>query len=168
VADQGGSTEGLMIFDLSNLPNSVTLVDQTTAFFSRAHNIFVDTTSARMYVPGSSGSNGNPSGLVVLDLSDPENPVQMSSPSLPGGYVHDVYVRNDTAYCSHGTAGLYVYDFVYDCFYLSALATPVSEVNSEKESLSPQSEMNTKRASLLQSEFERTNVFTETRHAEKR
>lgn len=108
VADQSNSTEGLMIFDLSNLPNSVSLVDQSTEFFNRAHNIFVDTTSGRLYVPGSSG---NPSGLVVLDLSDPENPVEISSPSLPGGYVHDVYVRNDTAYCSHGSAGLYVYDF---------------------------------------------------------
>jgi choice-of-anchor B domain-containing protein len=111
VADQNGSTEGLMIFDLSNLPSSVTLVNQTTAFFNRAHNIFVDTTTARMYVAGSSGSNGNPAGLVVLDLTNPASPVQLSSPSLPGGYVHDVYVRNDTAYCSHGTAGLYVYDF---------------------------------------------------------
>lgn len=108
VADHPGSTEGLMIFDLSNLPNSVSLVEQTTEFFNRAHNIFVDTTSGRLYVPGSSG---NTSGLVVLDLSDPENPVELPSPSLPGGYVHDVYVRNDTAYCSHGSAGLYVYDF---------------------------------------------------------
>jgi choice-of-anchor B domain-containing protein len=106
VADQG--TEGLMIFDLSNLPASVTKVSQITTFFVRAHNIFIDTQTGRLYV---AGANSAPNGIIVLDLnSDPANPTLLANVSLPGGYVHDVYVENNQAYCSHGGNGLHVYN----------------------------------------------------------
>lgn len=106
VADQG--TEGLMIFDLSNLPASVTKVSQITTFFVRAHNIFIDTQTGRLYI---AGGNSAPNGIIVLDLnSDPANPTLLANVSLPGGYVHDVYVENNQAYCSHGSNGLHVYD----------------------------------------------------------
>ncbi|NUQ22870.1 MAG: choice-of-anchor B family protein [Saprospiraceae bacterium] len=106
VADQG--TEGLMIFDLSNLPASVTKVSQITTFFVRAHNIFIDTQTGRLYI---AGANSAPNGIIVLDLnSDPANPTLLANVSLPGGYVHDVYVENNQAYCSHGGNGLHVYN----------------------------------------------------------
>ncbi len=103
-----GTSEGLMIFDLSDLPNTVTKTYHETEFFSRAHNIFVD--NGRLYVMGSN-TLGN--GMIVLDIAtDPDNPVLLASVSLPGGgYIHDVYVRNDTAYCSHGYSGFYIWDF---------------------------------------------------------
>ena len=106
VADQGNSTEGLIIIDLSYLPDSVHLVNQTTAFFNRSHNIFIDEDAARLYAVGNVGSN-----LKILDLSvDPEDPPLLNSFSLPGQYIHDIYVVNDTAYASHGNRGLYIYD----------------------------------------------------------
>ena len=106
VADQGN--EGLMIFDLSDLPNSVTKVYQSNAYFNRAHNIFIDTLQGRLYVLGASGGSGH---ITILDIdTDPESPILLGAPNLNGGYIHDAYVREDTVYCSHGNNGLYVYD----------------------------------------------------------
>lgn len=106
VADEG--TEGLMVFDLDNLPGSVSKVLQTTAFFSKCHNIFVDTLAGRLYA---AGCNTQSNGLIVLDLTaNPASPALLANTALAGGYVHDVYVRNNMAYCSHGFNGLYVYD----------------------------------------------------------
>ncbi len=108
VADQGGTAEGLLVIDMSFLPDSVHFVKQTTSFFSRAHNIFIDENAGRLYV---AGSNTRSNGVIVLDVkTDPENPSQLSSVSLNGGYIHDLYARNDTIYCNHGNNGFYVYD----------------------------------------------------------
>ena len=99
-------TEGLMIFDLSNLPNAVTKTKQTSQFFSRAHNIYIDEEAGWLYAVGTN------QGIVILDLNvDPDNPVEIGNPTLPGGYVHDIHVRDNIGYCSHGTNGLWVYDF---------------------------------------------------------
>lgn len=101
--------EGLMIYDLSDLPNAVTLVDQTTDFFGPCHNIYIDELHGRMYAVGSSGAFD---GVVILDLTqDPGNPQLLANASLPGGYVHDIFVRDNIGYASHGNNGLWVYDF---------------------------------------------------------
>lgn len=107
-----GCSEGMHIFDLSALPGgAVSHVMTTTSWFSRAHNIFIDTATQKLYAAGTNTAN---EGLVVLDVSTP------ASPSLIGNvifdqiagnfYVHDVYVKNDTAYCSHGWTGYYIWD----------------------------------------------------------
>lgn len=110
VADQGNSSEGLLIFNLNNLPAFITFEAQVTDVFTRAHNIFIDTTSGHLYVAGSNTQNN---GLIVYDLSNGNEttPVLLNSTALPGGYIHDVYVRHDTAYCSHGFNGYYIHDF---------------------------------------------------------
>ena len=113
VADQSGTTEGLIVFDLSDLPNSVSKVYQTTADFTRAHNVFIDVPKAKMYIPGAQQQYN---GMIVYSLANPAQPSLLASVSLTGngggGYSHDVYVRNDTAYCFQGTTrGLRVYDF---------------------------------------------------------
>lgn len=109
-------TEGLQIFDMSGLPNgNVIHVLSTTAFFDDAHNIFIDTVTQKLYA---AGSNGAIEGLTILDISNPTNPtliddiefddeIGMQSANF---YVHDVFVQNDTAYCSHGNTGFYVWD----------------------------------------------------------
>jgi choice-of-anchor B domain-containing protein len=100
--------EGLMIFDLSDMPSSVTKTNQTTQFFSSAHNIYIDENAGRLYV---AGSNTKSNGVIILDLNaDPDNPAQIGNPSLPGGYIHDIYVRNHIAYGSSGSNGLWVYN----------------------------------------------------------
>ena len=108
VADEG--SEGLIIFDLSDIQNgNITKVYQQNNMFNRAHNIYIDPPNGRLYVTGSDTRN---SGLIVYDLSvNPANPAVIGNMNLQGGYVHDIFVLNNTAYCSHGYNGLYVYDF---------------------------------------------------------
>lgn len=112
-SDASGGTSGLLIFDLSQLPDTVILVNQTNAFFNRSHTIFIDEEHGRLYACGTNTQNN---GLVVLDLTtDPTNPALIANVPLNtvgGGYVHAMYVRDHIAYCSHiYLAKLQVYDF---------------------------------------------------------
>ena len=102
------TSEGLMIFDLSQLPDTVTKTYHSNAFFNKSHNIFIDEQHGRLYAAGT-----NASDMLVFDIAtDPDDPILLGSPSLEGGgYVHDVYVRDNIAYCSHGYDGFYVWDF---------------------------------------------------------
>ncbi len=111
VADGGGNS--LQIFDLQYLPDSVVKVYDTTDLSASAHSIFID--GNRAYL-SSNLRGGTSRALEVLSLADPINPV------LVGSYLkdkfgncslclHDTYVRNDTAYCSAGNDGLFIYDF---------------------------------------------------------
>ena len=109
-ASSDASGEGLIIFDLSDLPNSVTKSNQVTDFFSSAHNIYIDEANGRLYAVG---VNAN-ADIVVLDIaSDPDNPTLLGSIQLPsGGYIHDLYVRDNIVYASHGNANqLIIWDF---------------------------------------------------------
>lgn len=108
--------EGLHIFDLSALPNgNVTHVTQETSFFSKAHNIYIDETTKKLYATGTNTAN---EGVVILDLTSPASPTliqnvyfdQEAGEPSNNYYVHDVYVQNDTAYCSHGYQGYYIWD----------------------------------------------------------
>ncbi len=105
VADQGSPT--LQIFDLSDLPNSVTKVYDSNSHFPRCHNIFIDEPNARLYAVGT-----NTEDLVVLDLSiTPDNPTLLKNINLSAGYIHDIFVRDHIAYCSHiYVSQLQVYD----------------------------------------------------------
>lgn len=105
-ADQGA--EGLLVFDLSGLPNTVTMVNYTNAF-QRAHNIYIDNQHGKLYVAGANTRNN---GLIVYNLAaNPANPPVCASVALPGAYVHDVHVVNNIAYCNHGFNGMYIYNF---------------------------------------------------------
>ena len=103
-----GCSEGMLVMDLSTLPDSATLVLQTNEFFSRSHNIYIDTQHGRLYAVG---TDSTVTGVIVLDLTgDPGNPTLLADVELPGGYVHDIHVVDHIAYASHGNAGLYIYD----------------------------------------------------------
>ncbi len=106
VADQG--SEGLCIFNLADIHNgNITQLANLDGHFLRAHNIYIDVPNARLYVAGSNTANG---GLIIYDISTPSSPSLLAAPGLGGGYVHDLYVRNNIAYCSHGWNGLEAYD----------------------------------------------------------
>lgn len=93
IADAGAGAS-LQIYDLTNLPVSVTKVYDSQTLFSTAHNLFVSESTGRMYVAGASTQ---PNGVLMLDISNPTNPTQLASYTL-GAYTHDVYVHNDTLY----------------------------------------------------------------------
>ena len=48
VCDEGNSST-LQIIDISELPNNVSVVYDSDSLFQRAHNIFIDTASAKLY-----------------------------------------------------------------------------------------------------------------------
>jgi choice-of-anchor B domain-containing protein len=108
---------GLQIFDLQHLPDRVEKVYESTSLFADAHNIFIDEQHGRLYVSGYSDVNSV--DVLVLDLNDdpvggfgPQNPKLLKKVDLVPGYVHDLYVRDDIVYCSHGNnQSLYIYDF---------------------------------------------------------
>lgn len=109
VCDEGAST--LQIADLRFLPDSAPIVYDSDVLFPRSHNIFIDSSSARMYVCGGTVQ------FAVYSLADPALPTLLVDcpTDVPFwsaiGYVHDVFVRGDTAYLNAGTNGLFVVDF---------------------------------------------------------
>lgn len=103
VCDEGMSS--LQIFNLSYLPDSISLVYDSNAFFQVCHNIFIDTSKAKLYACGPDNL-----GLKILDISEPVNP-QLIYEFNEVNYVHDCYVRNDTAFLNCGFDGLQVYYF---------------------------------------------------------
>ena len=106
----GSTNEGLLIFDLCEIASgTVEKAYQNNSVFAKAHNIFIDVKNARLYVVG---TNTQPEGIILYDLSvNPANPTVIANLRLSGGYIHDIFVKNNLAYCSHGYNGLYIYDF---------------------------------------------------------
>lgn len=104
--------QGLQIINKNNFTQT-----QNQSDFTKAHNIFVDKSSGRLYVLGSNTSNN---GVFVYDVkTDPSNPVLLKNVKfreLPGEvangnyYIHDAYVQNDTMYASHGYPGMKIWD----------------------------------------------------------
>lgn len=103
VCDEGIS--GLQIFDLSYLPDSVVKVYDQPAYFSICHNIYIDTIKAKLYACGPDDY-----GMKIFDLTDPVNP-QLVYDFTMANYVHDCYVRGDTAFLNCGFDGLQIWDF---------------------------------------------------------
>jgi len=94
VNESGG---GMLIVDLSNLPNAVTYVNFTGGALNlnTGHTLWIDEHGI-CYVNGSNIANG---GVVFLDLNtDPMNPTYLGQYS--SDYVHDCYVRGDTMWTS--------------------------------------------------------------------
>ncbi|NNE55339.1 MAG: choice-of-anchor B family protein, partial [Flavobacteriales bacterium] len=109
VCDEGAST--LQIVDLSGLPESVSVVYDSSDLILRAHNIFIDEDSGLMYRCG-----GNDQ-FSVFSLEDPASPTlvidcdeEVENWGSTVGYVHDVFVRDGIAYCNAADA-LYIVDF---------------------------------------------------------
>jgi choice-of-anchor B domain-containing protein len=106
VCDEGAST--LQIVDVSDLPDSVTLVYDSDSLLTRAHNIFIDTASGHLY--SCAEKSGTNKALHIYDLADPENPTHHYIYN-DVGHVHDAYVENDTAFLNCGNEGLRIVDF---------------------------------------------------------
>ena len=100
------------IADLSTLPDSVTLVYESDSLFSRAHNIFIDSATAKLYVCAvkHDGDSFRLAAMEVYSLAKPLKPELLHTYN-DVRHVHDVYVRNDTAYCNAGPDGLRILDF---------------------------------------------------------
>lgn len=96
---------GVQIIDLSNLPNSATLlktyvwtdtVNGSPVQVPRVHSVTVS--GNYLYLNG-----GNYNGIRILDLKDPVNPIKAGV--YLGPYIHDSHVRNDTIFASAINSG---------------------------------------------------------------
>ncbi len=112
VSDQG--TSSLQIIDLANLPAGVDVVYDSDTLFERTHNIFIDSTAARLYTFSTKGGPQGHSPMRIYDLADPVNPTFIGEYSNFGSItpnsVHDGYVRDNIAFLNCGD-GLAVVDF---------------------------------------------------------
>ena len=104
VCDEGSSST-LQIIDISNLPNSVNTVYDSNTLFVQAHNIYIDTATAKLYACASTST-----AMDVYDLQTPTSPTLIYSYTAVG-HVHDAFVRNDTAFLNCGNQGLRIMDF---------------------------------------------------------
>ncbi|MEM1121554.1 MAG: choice-of-anchor B family protein [Bacteroidota bacterium] len=105
---EGFSKEGLVIFDLCGISDGeVVKVAQNSEVFGKAHNIFIDVENEILYV---AGADTQLNGVIIFDISIPEAPQLIRKTNLPGGYIHDLFVKDNLAFCSHGNNGLYIYD----------------------------------------------------------
>lgn len=108
---------GLQIIDLTDAPNSVSLVKTITPF-TTAHNVYLGNIdysngtalsghNAYLYIAGSNlSANGTGTGSYrIFDLVDPTNPTLVTTPAN-AGYVHDatnlVIDDSRTAQCANG------------------------------------------------------------------
>jgi len=85
-------------------------VGSHTSSTPTAHNLFI--ADGYAYLVGSGGGGGGtPSwqGIIILELSDPENPTEVGR--WEETYIHDIFVKNDTAYaCDIYNGSLFIID----------------------------------------------------------
>lgn len=112
VADEGNSS--LQIMDLQYLPDSVHVVYDSDVHILRAHNIFIDSATAKLYALSCTRPQMVSFVPVsVLDISNPANPTHLTDWGNMGevGHVHDAYLTNDTAFFNCGNDGLWMVNF---------------------------------------------------------
>lgn len=113
VCDEGASS--LQIIDISGLPDTAFVVYDDDGIFQRTHNIFIDSSSAKLYGFATTGTGVGSSAMIITDLSDPTNPAFLDEyrdfDNILAGHVHDGYVINDTAYLNLGNDGFAIVDF---------------------------------------------------------
>ena len=101
-----GTNQGLMIIDLSPLPDSVRFVGSYIhGSDTTAHNLSIDTATGYAYI-----LKQDYLGFRVVNLADPENPEEVLSYDY--GYLNDLYARNDTVYvCEYFAGSFSIFDF---------------------------------------------------------
>lgn len=113
VADEG--TSSLQIMDVSHLPDSVSVVYDTNVSLMRSHNIFIDTTEAKLYCLAAFGGPAAGSAMRIYDISSPTEPVYLAEYNnfggLSVGHVHDAHIDNGLAYLNCGNNGFAIVDF---------------------------------------------------------
>ncbi|PZF74526.1 choice-of-anchor B family protein [Taibaiella soli] len=108
VCNEGVST--LQIFDLNYLPDSLHLVYESSPYdFMGCNKIAIDTVNATLYA-GTAKSYTSVDQMRVYDISNPANPV-LRDRYRSKDNIHDMFVRNDTAYCSASYYGYEIVDF---------------------------------------------------------
>lgn len=98
---------GLTIFSRAN-PLKPT---QLSRFFSGnttagLHTVKLGRVNGKLYAVGSA----NNARMVIIDLSNPAQPVEVSATPVTGGSIHDVFIRDGIILAGFWSAGMHVYD----------------------------------------------------------
>ena len=103
---------GLQVFDLTDLPNSVTLANTLTEF-STSHTLYISNIdyATNAALPGATpylfiaGSNIAGGAFRIYDLANPASPTLVTSPPAGTGYMHDstsmLITDNRTTQCAN-------------------------------------------------------------------
>lgn len=121
--DQGGTTEGVTVIDMSQLPEAAPYYHWTPDLpglgtLETCHNIYIDE-FGYAYLAGCNMNNG---GMVILNVDTETGEPEFVAPA-PAIYSHDVYVVNNHMYASEIYVGnMTIYD-VSDKENIQALGT---------------------------------------------
>lgn len=97
VSECTGTNQGMMIIDMSFLPDSLHFVrSYTTGSDITSHNLNIDTVKGYAYLV-----KQNYSGFRVISLANPVFPTE--HPFVPTGDIHDVFAYNDTVWVAEGS-----------------------------------------------------------------
>jgi choice-of-anchor B domain-containing protein len=112
IVSDDAAPNSFQIVDMQYLPDSVHVVHDGITSFERGHTLWMD--GDKMYVGGITYSTSTTENMAIFSLATPTAPVQLRllSQDYPSiGYVHDMFVLNDTIYASCGNQGLYVFKY---------------------------------------------------------
>lgn len=107
VSECTGTNQGIMIIDMSFLPDSVHFIKSiaTSNFVSHtSHNLAIDSVAGFLYVEGFPGSN---TSIFVFDIANPANPVFVTGFGPVSGSIHDMYAHDDTIYVAEGSTSTF-------------------------------------------------------------
>lgn len=102
--------EGLIVIDMDEINTDPMAWTRYNSDFTTAHNVYIDEQHARMYIVGARMASQH-IDLLIYDLSDPAVPALLYNGDMAGEYIHDMYVRDNIGYASHGGNGYFAYDF---------------------------------------------------------
>ena len=95
--DVQDTSHSMQVVDLSDLPNSISLVTSYDETFQMGHIIQRDIYSEAPYVYVHGADTDD--GTHIIDVSDPANPVEVGV-YAPGYYIHDGHVKGDYLYAA--------------------------------------------------------------------
>jgi len=104
VSECTGTNQGLMVIDMSYLPDSVHLtgtfpVNGVNAYTS--HTVSIDSVAGYLYAEG----NSTPAtSIYIHNLSNPTSPAFVGSFGISNG-IHDMYAYDDTVFVAEGSSG---------------------------------------------------------------
>lgn len=106
------SPNGMIIADLSYLPDSVHIISKGNSILTRSHTVFIE--GNKLYCGYINTPSAGQKSMAVYSLANPTNPTLLrfldsDYPSISS--VHDMWVQNDTVFASCGNDGLHIYHF---------------------------------------------------------
>lgn len=107
VSECTGTNQGIMIIDMSFLPDSVHFIKSipTSNFGSvTSHNVAIDSVAGFLYVEGFFGAN---TSIFIFNIANTANPVFVAGFGPVSGSIHDMYADNDTLYVAEGSASTF-------------------------------------------------------------